>query len=415
MCTARENMNRALEHKDCQAPLDFGASCCTGMHISVVEALRAHYGLEKRPVKIDEYMTMLGHIDDDLKDVMGVTVTAFPSQYTTWGNLDQNYRLWKTPWGQEVLAAEGFETTEDERYVYVYACGDKTYPPAGRMPKSGYFFDCISRQKELPDPLVVEDNLEEYAPITEDAIAYLAATADIMRKQDRAVAGNFGGTGLGDPGGICGPSLKDPRGVRDVAEWYITLASEPEFVEELFDRQTDLAIENLKKIYPAVGDSVDFVLLCGTDFGTQISQFCSGATFDRLYKPYYRRITDWIHSNTPWKCAKHCCGSILPLIPNLIDSGFDILNPVQLNAANMDPVVLKREFGKDLVFWGGGVDTQRILPFGSPEDVRNMVFKTLEIFGKDGGFIFSSIHNVQAATPVENIVAMVDAYHEYYR
>ena len=160
---------------------------------------------------------------------------------------------------------------------------------------------------------------------------------------------------------------------------------------------------------------MDFVLLCGTDFGHQVGQFCSKETFDKMYKPYYRKVTDWIHSHTTWKCAKHTCGSMVPLIPNLIDAGFDVINPVQLSAKGMDPELLKREFGKDIVFWGGGVDTQKVLPFGTPEEVRNMVLRTLEIFSKGGGFVFSSIHNIQANTPVENIVAMVDAYKEFYR
>ena len=416
MSSYRENMKKALAHQDCQAPFDLGGSCCTGIHVSVVEKLRDYYGLEKRPVAVDEYMTMLGRVDDDLREAMGISVTQFPPEYGAWGFKDENPRLWKAPWGQEVMAAEGFQTTEDDRYVYVYAQGDTNYPPAGRMPKSGYFFDCTNRQvDELPDPLVVEDNLQEYGPVTEETLNFLADNAKKMNAQDRPVIGNFGGTGLGDVGGIGGPGLKEPRGVRDVAEWYMTLKAEPEFVEELFDRQTDLALQNLEKIHKVVGESVDFVLLCGTDFGHQVGQFCSKETFDKMYKPYYRKVTDWIHSHTTWKCAKHTCGSMVPLIPNLIDAGFDVINPVQLSAKGMDPELLKREFGKDIVFWGGGVDTQKVLPFGTPEEVRNMVLRTLEIFSKGGGFVFSSIHNIQANTPVENIVAMVDAYKEFYR
>lgn len=415
MISLRDEMKKTLNHQPCVVPMDFGGSCCTGIHVSVVEKLREYYQLEKRPVVVDEYMTMLGRIDDDLRSAMGIGTVPFPSKYTSWGALlTDEKKLWGTPWGQQVLVEKNFCTSEDARYIYVYAQDDPAYKPAGRMPRSGYFFDAICRLDSIPDELNPEDNLEEYTSISDADLDYLEAQSKRLALQEYPVIGNFGGTGLGDVGSINGPGLKEPKGIRDVAEWYMALLSERDYVKEVFERQTDIALENLKKIYRRVGNSVSMVLLCGTDFGTQTSQFCSPATFDDLYKPYYRKITDWIHSNTEWKCAKHCCGAIRPLIPNLIDSGFDVLNPVQLSAANMDMYELKREFGNDLVFWGAGVDTQKVLPFGTPDEVRKMVLETLKVFSKNGGFIFSSIHNVQAKTPVENIAAMVDAYREFF-
>jgi uroporphyrinogen-III decarboxylase len=129
--------------------------------------------------------------------------------------------------------------------------------------------------------------------------------------------------------------------------------------------------------------------------------------------PYYKKVNDWVHQNTEWKTFKHSCGSVRSLLPAMIESGFDIINPVQCSAANMDPVELKQEFGKQLVFWGGGVDTQKTLAFGKPEEVRQEVLKRCEIFGRDGGFVFNAIHNVQANTPLENIVAMIEALREF--
>ena len=155
------------------------------------------------------------------------------------------------------------------------------------------------------------------------------------------------------------------------------------------------------------------VFICGTDFGTQTSTFCSPRTYRNLWMPYYKKVNDWIHENTSWKTFKHCCGSVRSLIPSFIESGFDILNPVQCSAANMDAQELKNEFGEKIVFWGGGVDTQKTLPFGTPGEVRREVFERCEIFSENGGFVFSSIHNIQANTPVENIVAMLDAVHEF--
>jgi uroporphyrinogen-III decarboxylase len=138
-------------------------------------------------------------------------------------------------------------------------------------------------------------------------------------------------------------------------------------------------------------------------------------TFNDLYFPYYKRVNDWIHAHTQWKTFKHSCGSIFKFLPSLVEAGFDILNPVQCSATGMDPGRLKSEFGDRLVFWGGGVDTQRILPFGTPAEVREQVLQRCEVFARNGGFVFNTVHNVQAATPVENIVAMIDAVHEFNR
>ena len=152
---------------------------------------------------------------------------------------------------------------------------------------------------------------------------------------------------------------------------------------------------------------------CGTDSGTQNSAFCSPETFRKLYMPHYVRTNEWIHAHTKWKIMKHSCGSIPDLMPLFIECGFDIINPVQCAAKGMDPAFLKKEFGKDIVFWGGGVNTQRTLPFGTPEEVRKEVLTRCEIFSKDGGYIFNAIHNVMPNTPVDNIVAMIDAVHEF--
>lgn len=140
---------------------------------------------------------------------------------------------------------------------------------------------------------------------------------------------------------------------------------------------------------------MDAVFICGTDFGTQNSTFCSPEQFDDLWLPYYRRINDWVHAHTTWKTFKHSCGAVESFMPHFIEAGFDIINLVQLSANGMDPQYLKREYGKDLVFWGGDVDTQKTIPYGKPDQVREEVLKLCEILGKDGGFVFNTVHNIQ--------------------
>ncbi|HOI48197.1 MAG TPA: uroporphyrinogen decarboxylase family protein, partial [Prolixibacteraceae bacterium] len=135
--------------------------------------------------------------------------------------------------------------------------------------------------------------------------------------------------------------------------------------------------------------------------------------FDELWLPYYRRINDWVHLHTPEKTFKHSCGAVETFMGRFIAAGFDIINPVQINARGMDPALLKKKYGRELVFWGGGIDTQKTLPYASPGEVRREVLRLCEIFSKDGGFVFNTVHNIQANVPVENLVAMIDALKEF--
>ena len=257
------------------------------------------------------------------------------------------------------------------------------------------------------------DNLEEYAPISDAALDYYKAQIERYRGSKRAVVLDPGGAALGDASQIAGPGLKHPKGIRSVADWYMAPLLYPDYVSEVFDRQTDQAIENFAKLHQIVGDVADIVYICGTDFGSQISQMCSPASFDEFYLPNYTKVNNWIHQNTGWKSLKHSCGAIYPFIPKLIASGFDSVNPVQCSATGMEPQRLKDDFGDKIVYWGGGVDTQKVLPFGTPGEVREQVLQRCEIFSKNGGYIFNSIHIVQCSTPIENVAAMIDAVHQF--
>jgi uroporphyrinogen-III decarboxylase len=185
--------------------------------------------------------------------------------------------------------------------------------------------------------------------------------------------------------------------------------SRRDYVHRVFERQCEIGLANLARIHAVVGDNVDAVYVCGTDFGTQKSAFCSVDSFNDLWLPYYRAVNGWVHRHTTWKTFKHSCGSVARFYPSFIEAGFDIVNPIQCSAAGMDPEVLKSTFGDRLVFWGGGVDTQETLPFGAPAQVRDQVCGRLEIFAPGGGYVFNTVHNIQAQTPVKNVVAMLEA------
>ncbi len=297
--------------------------------------------------------------------------------------------------------------------LLIYPEGDMSVPPGGRMPAGGDFFDTILRQEPIDEAkLNPEDNLEEFQPIRADILAYLKTEAEQLRNSDRYVLGNFGGTGMGDIALVPGPFMKHPKGIRDVAEWYISTVSRKDYIHQIFSRQTEIALENLAKIYEVVGDVPGVAYVCGTDFGTQISTFCSPRTYKNLYHPYYKTINDWIHQHTPWKTFKHSCGAVEKFMALFIESGFDIINPVQCSAAGMDPKSLKERYGDHLVFWGGGVDT-RTLCLSARPSTEPEIFSRCEIFSPNGGFVFNTIHNALPNTPVKNFAAMIEALKEF--
>jgi uroporphyrinogen-III decarboxylase len=186
-----------------------------------------------------------------------------------------------------------------------------------------------------------------------------------------------------------------------------------DYIYDVFEKQCEIALKNLEQIYDSVGDKVTAVFITGTDFGTQNGLFISKESYRDLYKPFHLEVNNWVHKNTKWKTFLHSCGGVFELIDDFIDAGFDIMNPVQCSAAQMDPKELKNKFGERITFWGGGIDTQKILPFGTFLEVREQVKERMDIFGDGGGFVFNTIHNIQAKTPVDNLVALYQAVQDY--
>lgn len=413
--TSKERFARAIAHKQPDGvPVDFGSTAVTGMHVTCVAALRDYYGLEMRPVKVCEPYQMLGMIENDLADVLGVDTTGIMPRNTLFGFPIGNWKEWKSPWGQNLLVPRDFNVIQKGNDIYIFPEGDTGGEPSGRMPGGGYFFDTIVRQPPINEEhLDYRDNLEEFGPISDAELAHFKRSIEQAGSTNRGVVANFGGMGFGDIAMVPAPFLKHPKGIRDIAEWYISTVIRREYVRAIFEKQLEYSLENLPKIHAAVGNAVDVVFICGTDFGTQTGTFCSVQTFDELWMPFYKPINDWIHANTTWKTFKHSCGAIEPFLERFIQAGFDIINPVQCSAAGMEPEKLKDRYGDRIVFWGGGANTQKTLPFGTPQQVREEVLMRCEIFAAGGGFVFNAIHNVQAGIPVQNIVAMVNAVKEF--
>ena len=414
--TSRERVIASMNHKEPDmVPFDIGATSVTGMQVSTVYKLRQILSLDApgTPVKVIEPYQMLGEIAPDLLYALGIDIIGLWGRNTMFGYECKDWKEWTLFDDTPVLVPGNFNTVPDENGdILQYPEGDESVPPSGRMPNNGFYFDAINRQRPIDDnTLKVEDNLEEFGSISdEDLLRYKNEAERLYTSTDKAIIGQFGGTAFGDIALVPATWLKNPKGIRDVEEWYMSTLMRRDFVYSLFEKQCEIGISNLEKIYSVVGDKVCAVFISGTDFGTQCGPFISTEAYCDLYQPFHKEVNNWIHKNTNWKSFIHSCGSVYKLIPGFIESGFDILNPVQCSAAEMNPQKLKKEFGSELTFWGGGIDTQKTLPFGTPDEVKKEVKERIDTFAPGGGFIFNSIHNIQALVPVENLMAMLETF-----
>lgn len=414
--SSKKNLVNTLNHKQPdRLVVDFGSTAVSGIHALVVEQLREHFGLEKHPVIVHEPYQMLGLVEEDLQEAMGVDVLGMYGPENMFGHKQEQWKEWRTPWNQPVMVPGDFNVSIDDKGdVLMYPQGDTSVPHSAKMPKAAYFFDAVKRQEPIDESrLDPADNLEEFSLWSEADRNHWRKEALRMKDSGKGIVASFGGTAVGDIALVPAMNMKATKGIRDVSDWYMSTLMRPDFLHEVFEKQTDIALQNLAMAKEATGDVVDVVFLCGTDFGTQDSSFCSLETFDELYAPYYRKMNDWIHANTDWKTFKHSCGAVEPFMEHFIESGFDIINPVQINAAGMDPVLLKEKYGSRLTFWGGGIDTQKVLPFATPEEVKAHVIKECEIFAPGGGFVFNTVHNIQANVPIQNVLAMLEAIKQF--
>lgn len=410
--TSRDRLIAALNHQEPdRPPVDFGGTAVTGMGVCAVDRLRkALFGGDQQ-VKVVEPYQMLGEIDEELRRAIGVDVVGLGGRNNLFGFPNEGWKPFQMNDGTPVLVPEKFNVTVEENGDrLLYPRGDTSVPPAARMPKASYFFDSLNRQQPFDeDKLDPVDNLEEFAVLGEDDLRHFRETAERLAATDYGVILSLPGTGFGDIALVPAMWLKHPKGIRDVEEWYVSTIARRNYVYKVFEKQCEIALKNIELLAQTIGDKVQAAFVTGTDFGTQRGLFASKEAYRDLFKPFHKAVNDKIHELTNWKTFCHSCGSVRELIPDFIDAGFDILNPVQCSAFGMDAKELKTEFGRDLVFWGGGVDTQKTLPFGTPDEVYREVRERVEVFSPGGGFVFNAIHNVQSNVPVENILAMLKA------
>jgi len=412
--TSKERLIATLNH---QAPdrvcVDFGSISATSICAGAQDKLRkAVLKDQSYRIKIAEVYEMRAEMDDELREAIGIDIIGLLSAKMLMGLSRTNYKPFTLFDGTEVLVPSELDYDLDQNgNMLFYADGDRNYPPSARMPKGGYYFDYLIRQKPIEDDnLNPDDNCEEFSLLTEDDLQYYGKEADRLAKTDKGILlAALPGTSFGDVALVPGVWMKDPKGIRDPEEWYISLITRPDYIFQMFEKECEIALQNIELMANAVGDKVQVAYISGTDFGSQRGLLVSKNTYRDLFKPFHKKVNDRIHELTNWKTLIHSCGSVIELMSDFIEAGFDIFNPVQCNAEGMDPKTLKKGFGKDIVFWGGAADVQGTLAFGSSEEVYRQVRERIEIFNEGGGFVCAPCHNIQENTPLENMLAMFRA------
>lgn len=377
---SRERVLAAINHREGdRVPFDMGGTVVTGIHTKAYANLRASLGLPAREPKIIDMIQQLALVEDDVMDCLGVDVKNISPRSS---------------------AAFKIEVRDLGEYTAFY----DEFNIGWRSPKDGgWYYDMYDHPLKgdldearlaayaLPNPL----DPSRFAGLREKAIR-------IRDVEQRAVV--FGNMSAG-----IFELLTWLRGYEDAyADW----GSASPLAVKLMDRVLEMQLQYLERGLQEVGDVVD-VAQIADDIAGQQGLLISPRSYRKLLKPYHKQLCDFIHSHSNAKVFMHSCGAIRQVLPDLIEVGVDIINPVQVSAAGMDSAELKREFGKDIVFWGGGVDTQRVLGTGTPDDVRADVKRRIEDFAPGGGFVFNTVHNIQGNVPAENLIAMWEAVREY--
>jgi len=376
--TPRDRVRAALAHREPdRIPFDLGGTRVTGIHARAYERLRPALGLEPRAARIGDLTQQLAEVETDVLDA-----------------LEADVRL-VSPRGGSAYRREIVE--RDGHYVYTDEWG-----VGRRMPiDGGMYYDSFA--PPLPGDVDLAAVDAYAAPDATDP----ARTAG-MGDDARAIAAEGRAVAVGS---ICGGLTEGLFKIRGFEEGYMDLAADPDLARRVMGRVLETKLAYWERALPEVGDAVD-VLVEADDLGGQDRTLFSPRTYRELVKPLHRELFDYLHARTDAKVFFHTCGAVRELIPDLIDIGVDILNPVQVSAAAMDTAELKAEFGRDIVFWGGGVDTQRVLGAGTPEQVRAEVLRRVSDLRGDGGFVFAAVHNIQPNVPAVNILAMRAALRE---
>jgi len=409
--TSRERVLRAVNFQDTdRVPIDLGALKASGIGVKPYNRIKAELRIPTTNTRIWDPTFMIASVEEKVMQRFHVDVVPLDVSSAVYDvRPDSEWDLKTLYQGAEGLLPPGTNIGTDSEGDWVLLDQDGK-PTSFRMPREGYYFDdtAFNKPGSTIDPAA-------FRPVTGFSDAQLEA----LHKRGKFLHDNTDYAVLGWGGGVCfmGLSLLTDR-LSNVtmglpSEWMVMLMTEKETCHEMMDRSVEASIKCLKQLHSAVGDCCFAWGIAADDSGTQRGEFINPELWAEMIKPHYAKLCAWVHQNTNWKTFLHSCGSVYHLIPHMIEAGVDILNPVQTSAANMEPDRLKKEFGGKIVFWGGGCDTQHILPTATPETVREHVRERLGIFAPGGGYVFNQIHNIQPNVPAENVIAMLDAAYEF--
>ncbi|HEX9114996.1 MAG TPA: uroporphyrinogen decarboxylase family protein [Anaerolineae bacterium] len=398
--SSRARVLTALDHREAdRVPIDLDGMRSSGIHAVAYNRLKEHLGMTGGETVVYDIMQQLAHPEPAVLDRFGVDTRPLARAPIGLDPARPAWKPWILPDGSPAVVPDGLNPRQTpEGYLELLDDeGHVTY----RMPPSGLYFDPV--YEPLADATTVAD-VEAYAPseISDAELSWLRGEAQRLRAaNDKAILG------------LTGINLYErAQRARGWQRFMTDLGSEPALAEAILQRLTEAGLRTLDRYIAAVGEYIDIIQL-GDDLGTQAGPQISPRMYRRLIKPFHQRLFQFARRRSGKPVMLHCCGGIYPLIPDLIEAGVDILNPVQFTAAGMDPVRLKAQFGRDIVFWGGGADTQQVLVNASPDEVRAHVRAQIEVFAPGGGFVFNQVHNLQASVPPENVVAMFDAARTY--
>ena len=413
--SSRDRLRETLNHRQPdRLCVDFGAGGQTGMGVLAVHRLRQEILPDPGfSVKVIEPYQMLGEVDIEMIQKLHLDVAGIHGPGTMLGFKLEEWKSFRMHDGTAVQVPGNFNYTVDkDGAVLIHPGGDLSARPTAKMPVDSYFFDAIPRDTGRLNEAELEpaNNCEEFTLLSEEEIKTVEERVNYLYEStDLGIFYTLPGAGFGDIAMVPAPWLEKPAGIRDIQEWYLAQLMYPDYIKAVFEKQCEVALRNIELIAPVIKEKADVVFISGTDFGTQTGLFNSLESYRDLFKPFHIELNRKVHELTGCKTFIHTCGAVYDLIPDLIEAGFDILNPVQISATGMDPARLKKEFGKDVVFWGGGIDTQHTLAFGSPDEVYREVRSNSEVLSDGGGFVFNSVHNIQSNVPTENLVALFRA------
>lgn len=394
--TSRERVVLSLKHEEPDMmPIDFGATRSTGINAIAYNNLKKYLKINKGSVKVYDIKQLLAEPEEDILERFGADVVQLHRLRPSLGIRIDKWKPWKLMDGSNCEVPEGFnpQAVSDGSEVVLNSEGKIM----ASRPKGGLYFD------EIYPPLEKAESFQDIDKhkmplINQEEIDYLSSRAkDLFYNTDYAIQATSGVS-------IFEKGLKD----FGYENYLIKMHTDRDLIEYYLTKLTDAYIEMLNKYLDAVGDYIQ-VILISDDLGMQNSTIIPPELYRNLFKPYHKKICEFIKlKNKDIFILMHCCGSIYDVIPDLIEAGIDVINPVQTNAAKMDPATLKREFGKDLSFWGGGCNTQTTLSFGTVKDVIKETEEMIRIFAPGGGYVFNQVHNIQADVSPEKVVALYD-------